>query len=161
MDTTRKEDIHSVSGENWYTRMKNRKKPTQKEILFAAKIGLGEDPTEAYLAIFDTENRDQAKKKAGILIKTERIQKIMNEKLKDTFTKFSVDLDYLIESAKDIVDGGKNDSDRLKALSMLWDAYGVIETQKITEVRGVFQGFQPEQIEQAGRNLLGVKDEEG
>ena len=83
----------------------------------------------------------------------------MNEKLKDTFTKFSVDLDYLIESAKDIVDGGKNDSDRLKALSMLWDAYGVIETQKITEVRGVFQGFQPEQIEQAGRNLLGVKDE--
>lgn len=160
MDTNRKEDIYSVSGENWYTRMKNRKKPTSKEVLFAAKVGLGEDPTEAYLAIYDTEDRDQAKKKAGILIKTERIQKIMNEKLKDTFSKLGVDLDYLIESAKDVVDGGKNDSDRLKALTMLWDAYGVIEKQKVTEVRGVFQGFQPEQIEQAGRNLLGVKDED-
>jgi hypothetical protein len=162
MDSIRKKDIYSVSGKNWYTRIKDRKDPTKKEILFAAKVGLGEDPTEAYLAIYDTEDKDQARKKAGILVKTERIQKLMNEKLKDTFSKNAIDLDYLIKSCKDVVDGGKNDSDRLKALNMLWDAYGVVEKQKVTEVRGVFQGFQPEQIEQAGRSLLGTskKDED-
>ena len=161
MDSVRKEDIHSVSGENWYTRIKNRENPTKQEVLFAAKVGLGEDPTEAYLAIYSTDDRNQAKKKSAILVKTERIKKIMREDLKDTFSNNAVDLDYLIKSAKDVVDGGKNDSDRLKALNMLWDAYGVVEKQKVTEVRGIFQGFKPEQIEQAERNLIGnVKDEE-
>ena len=35
MDSVRKKDIYSVSGENWYTRLKNRKKCTKKELAFA------------------------------------------------------------------------------------------------------------------------------
>ena len=158
MDTARKKDIYSVSGENWYTRLKNRKNPTKKEILFAKRIQRGGDPILTYVEIFNTTNRKNAKEKAALLIKSERIQKIMNEDLKDVFANKGVDLEYLIGSAKDVVDGAKNDSDRLKALSMLWDAFGVVKQQKITEIAGVFQGFDVKHLESAERKQIETGD---
>lgn len=83
----------------------------------------------------------------------------MRQDLKDSFSKLNIDLDYLIESAKDVVDGGKNDSDRLKALNMLWDAFGVVEQQKVTEVKGIFQGFQPEELTGIERKELAEASE--
>ena len=146
MDTEKKKDIYSISGKNWYERLTTRKDPTNQEVLFAQRLSLGDSPTEAYLAVYNTSSEDSAKKKAAILVKQERIQKLVRQDLKDTFSKLGVDLDYLVESAKNVVDGGKNDSDRLKALNMLWDAFGVIEQQKVTEIKGVFQGFSPEEL---------------
>ena len=154
MDTVRKKDIYSVSGENWYSRLKNRKKPTKKEIIFAKRVQRGGDPILTYVEIFNTTNKKNAKEKAALLIKSERIQKIMNEDLKDVFANKGVDLDYLIGSAKDVVDGAKNDSDRLKALNMLWDAFGVVKQQKVTEIAGVFQGFDLKHIEGAERKQI-------
>ena len=86
----------------------------------------------------------------------------MREELQASFAKQGIDLDYLIGSAKEVVDGGKNDSDRLKALNMLWDAFGVVEKQAVTEVKGIFQGFSPEQLDSAenGRLLSGGGDDE-
>ena len=159
MDSVRKGDIYSFSGKNWYERLTGRKEPTKNEILFAQRISLGSTPTEAYLAVYNTDNEDTAKKKSAILIKQERIQKLVRQDLKDSFSKLGVDLDYLIESAKDVVDGGKNDSDRLKALSMLWDAFGVVEEQKVTEIKGLFQGFSPEQLVGAERTQIEEKTE--
>ena len=158
MDTTRKKDIYSISGDNWYTRLKNRKNPTKKEIIFAKRIQRGGDPILTYVEVFNTTNKKNAKEKAALLIKSERIQKIMNEDLKDVFVKKGVDLEYLIGSAKDVVDGAKNDSDRLKALSMLWDAFGVVKQQKITEIAGVFQGFDLKHLESAERKQIGAGD---
>ena len=83
----------------------------------------------------------------------------MTQDLKDTFSKLGVDLDYLIESAKDVVDGAKNDSDRLKALGMLWQAFGVVEEQKVTEIKGVFQGFSPKELMTAERGQIESKKE--
>ena len=160
MDSIRTGDIYSISGKNWYERLTGRKEPTKNEILFAQRISLGSTATEAYLAVYNTENEETAKKQSAILIKQERIQKLVRQDLKDTFSKLGVDLDYLIESAKDVVDGGKNDSDRLKALTMLWQAFGVVEEQKVTEIRGLFQGFSPEQLVDAGRDAIDDKKEE-
>ena len=84
----------------------------------------------------------------------ERIDTLMREELKDTFGKHAIDLDYLIGIAKDVTDGAKNDADRLRALTMLWDAYGVIEKQKITNVTGIFQGLSQEQLDSAQRPEL-------
>lgn len=78
----------------------------------------------------------------------------MDEDLKDVFAAKGVDLDYLIGACKEVVDGGKNDSDRLKALNMLWDAFGVVKQKQVTEVRGVFQGFSPEEIEGVQRQEI-------
>ena len=154
MDSVRRKDIYTIGGQNWYTRLKNRKEPTKKEIVFAKRIQRGGEPAEIYAEIFNTTSEKNAKEKAALLIKSERIQKIMNEDLKDVFATKGVDLDYLIGACKDVVDGGKNDSDRLKALNMLWDAFGVIEKQKITEVAGVFQGFDLKHLEGAERKQI-------
>ena len=159
LDSIRNGDIYSLSGKNWYERLTGRKEPTKNEILFAQRISLGSSPTEAYLAVYNTDNEDTAKKKSAILIKQERIQKLVRQDLKDTFSKLGVDLDYLIESAKDVVDGAKNDSDRLKALGMLWQAFGVVEEQKVTEIKGVFQGFSPKELMTAERGQIESKKE--
>ncbi len=151
LDSVRRENIYSINGKSWRNTLKDRKNPTESEILFAKRVAYGEEPYIAYLEVYSTKDEKTAKKKASILIKTKRIQKIMDEDLKDVFKRQSVDLDYLIESAKLVVDSGKNDSDRLKALHMLWDAYGVVKQKQITEVRGVFQGFSPEELDVAQR----------
>ena len=78
----------------------------------------------------------------------------MNEKLETTFNTLGVDLDYLIGAAKDITDNAKNDSDRIRSLSMLWDAFGVIEKQKVTNVTGIFQGISQDQLDSAQRPEL-------
>ena len=95
-----------------------------------------------------------ASEKAASLIKTERVDSIMREELKDSFGKHSIDLDYLIGVAKTVTEGAKNDADRLRALTMLWDAYGVVEKQKITNVTGIFQGITENQLEAAQRPEL-------
>ena len=53
----------------------------------------------------------------------------------------------------------KNDSDRINALKMLWDAYGVVKQQKITQVAGIFQGHTTGQLESAKRPQLGESNE--
>ena len=87
---------------------------------------------------------------SALLIKQERVQKNVDEILEDVFKKRGIDLEFLIEAAQDVVSGGKNDSDRLNALRMLWDAYGVVKSQKVTHV-GLFQGHTVNQLEEARR----------
>ena len=162
MTTDKMKDIYSVSGKSWEDRTKDRKKPTSNEILFASCVLRGDDPAEAYIKVCNTKSEQTAKKRAALLVKQKRIQTLMREELQASFAKQGIDLDYLIGSAKEVVDGGKNDSDRLKALNMLWDAFGVVEKQAVTEVKGIFQGFSPEQLDSAenGRLLNGGGDEE-
>jgi hypothetical protein len=154
MTTEKQQDIYSVGGKSYASRMRDRVKPTEKEILFASYIVRGNKPVEAYLKVFNTKNETTAKKRAAILVQQKRIQNLMREELKLAFAKQAIDLDYLLEAAKNVVDGGKNDSDRLKALSMLWDAFGVVEKKAVTEVKGVFQGFSDNQLTAIDRDLL-------
>ena len=43
---------------------------------------------------------------------------------------------------------------------MLWDAFGVVEKQKVTEVAGLFQGFTAAEIEKVERKALNGKEAE-
>ena len=154
MDTIRKGDIYNLSGSTWYTKIKEREAPTPKEIVFAQRYALGENPIKAYMETYNS-TEDRAKKMSALLIKQERIQKVVKEELKDVFSKKGIDLEFLIGAAQDVVAGGKNDSDRLNALKMLWDAFGVVEQQKVTQVAGIFQGHTMGQLEDAKRPELG------
>ena len=164
MDTAERESRTTLNGLHNYNSVKNRKKLTQREILFAKRIVLGEKPIEAYLAVYDAKSKSYANRRAALLMKTERVDKLMNQNLKDTFSKIGVDLDYLIQQAKDERDNSKNGSDRLNALKMLWEAWGVIEKRKVTEITGIFQGFDQKHLEDAKRPELtehqSVGDEE-
>ena len=50
--------------------------------------------------------------------------------------ELGTDAEYLISRVKQIVDNGKKASDRIRALQMLWDAYGVCE-EKPDRYRGL------------------------
>ena len=151
MDTTERDNRHNFSGKYNYVSAIKRKNPTQREILFAKRIALGERPVDAYLAIYDAKSRSYANRRAALLLKTERVNRLMNKDLEDVFAKKGIDLDYLIGQAKDECDNSKNGSERLNALKMLWDAFGVIEKQKVTEITGIFQGFDNKRLEEAKR----------
>ena len=94
MDSVRKKDIYTMSGQNWYTRLKNRTKATRREVVFAKRVRNGGDAVLTYAEVFNTTSEKNAKEKAALLIKSERVQKIMNEKLDDVFKNRGVDLDY-------------------------------------------------------------------
>lgn len=146
LDTVRKQDIYSISGKSSYQNVLDRKNPTQKEIFFALRAAKGQTPAEAYLEVFDTKNPKTAKKKAAILIKTERIQKILKQDMKDVFEKIGANTESMVEVVWDIAQNGKNDSDRLKASGMMWDAADLVEKNRVTEVAGKFFGFTPEKL---------------
>jgi hypothetical protein len=160
MDTEKTGDIYSISGKTWEVRTKERKTPTYNEIIFASFVNSGDEPVEAYLKVYKTKNKEKAKARAILLVKQKRIQNLMREELKLSFGKSAIDLDWLISSAKDLVDGGKNDSDRINALKMLWDAWGVVEKRPVTEVRGVIQEFSPKQLDAVLNPQLGSGNEE-
>jgi len=151
MDTKHRKDRHSLSGKSWYEKLVDRKVPTGKEVLFAARLANGQGPTEAYLAVYDTKNELTAKKKAAILVKTERISKILKQDLKDVFEAMGADTKSMVEVVWHVAQNGKNDSDRLKAASMMWDAADLVEKHKVTEIKGLFQGYDPTQIEEFKR----------
>ena len=154
MDTAERENRTTLNGLRSDSAVKKRKNLTQREILFAKRISLGEKPMEAYLAVYDAKSREYANRRAALLMKTKRVDTFMNQDLKDTFVKKGVDLDYLIQQAKDECDNSKNGSDRLNALKMLWEAWGVVEKRKVTEITGIFQGFDQKRLEDAKRPEL-------
>ena len=154
MDTVKRADIYNMSGVDRKNVIYTRKKVTKNEILFSKRIAGGQDPVEAYLDVYPAKSEKYAKRMSALLLKTERVDSLVREELKGTFDELGVDLNYLIGVAKDITDGAKNDSDRIRTLSMLWDAYGVVEKQKITNVTGIFQGITENQLEAAQRPEL-------
>ena len=87
MDTADRENRTTLNGLSSESSVKKRKNLTQREILFAKRIAIGDKPIEAYLAVYDAKSRDYANRRAALLIKTKRIDKFMNQDLKDTFAK--------------------------------------------------------------------------
>lgn len=151
LDTKKKKDIYSVSGKSSYEKVIDRKTPTQKEIFFALRAAKGQDPAKAYLEIYDTKNPDTARKKAAVLLKTERIQKLMRQDMKDVFEKLGANTEAMVDVVWDIAQNGKNETARLAASKMMWDAADLVENNKVTEIAGVFQGITQEQLGAATR----------
>ena len=157
MNTSERESRYTLNGKHPDTVLKERKVPTFREKLFANKVAKGRKAIDAYLEVYDGNSREHAKRRAALLLKTERVITLMNanEDLKKVFAELGVDLDYLIKSCKSEIDNGKNGSDRLNALKMMWEAFGVVpEKQKATEITGIFQGFEPTQLEEIKRPAL-------
>jgi len=154
MDTAEREDRYCLSGKSSRNSTINRKNPTKREVLFAKRVFLGMKAVDAYIDVYNTNSRSYAKRRAALLLKTQRMDVLMDKNKEDVMGKLKIDLHYLLEKAKEEVDNGKNGSDRLNALKMLWDAWGVVEKQKITEVTGIFQGFEQNKLEEIKRPEL-------
>ena len=114
--------------------VQERKKPTDKEVIFASKIVRGADAVKAYMEVYRSNNANHAKRRSALLLKTERINTLMNptkEELTEVFASLDVDLKFLIREAKDQVVDGKNGSDKMNALKMLWEDFGVVTQKKV------------------------------
>ena len=157
MDTAEREDRYNISGKSNAKTIKERKKANPREVQFARKVLKGKDAVDAYLEVYDANSKNYAKTRAALLMKTERIEKLMNpgtEELDKVFGNLDITLDLLIERAKTEALDSKNGSDRLNALKMLWDAFGVVSQKKVTEVAGIFQGFESAQLKEVERPSL-------
>ena len=157
MDTAERDSRYTINGKLDSNTVKERKKPTDKEVIFASKIVRGADAVKAYMEVYRSNNENHAKRRSALLLKTERINTLMNptkEELTEVFASLDVDLKFLIREAKDQVIDGKNGSDKMNALKMLWEAFGVVTQKKVTEVAGIFQGFEPAQLKEVKRPSL-------
>jgi len=145
------DNIYSFSGKKYQQgSLKDRKDPTTNEVLFAQYVSKGVSPEEAYLKVYKTKNNKHAYISAGILVKTERVQKLMREDLKPVLKELGIDMELVLAGIRDIATTAEKDSDRLKALIELETYLEIKETTKVQEVTGaLFQGFQPAQLEAA------------
>ena len=150
MDTERRDNIYTISGKRTSSNL------TKNEILFSQHVVRGVSPEDAYLKVFRTNSRRYAKLQSGILIKSERIRKIMKEELKPVMQSLGICPELVLAGIRDIAtDEEAKDSDKLKALFELGEILELKETQRTTEVSGaLFQGFQPQQLESVDRPKL-------
>lgn len=158
MDTEKRENIYSFSARasnDTHRRIKDRDYLTANEAAFSKYIANGFSPEEAYKKAYGTDNVRYAKMKSAVLVKQERIVSAVKEELDVVLKGMGIDLKYLIKGVKLEAENADKSNDRLKALSMLWDAADVIPKQKVTQLTGaVFQGFDDKTLESAKRPEL-------
>jgi len=149
MDTEKRDNIYSFSGKDYrYGSLQERVRPTTNEVVFAQYVSRGLSPADAYLKAYRSNAGKHAALSAGILIKTERIQKLMREDLKPVLKQLGIDREFVLGGIRDIAETGGKDSDRLKALIELGDILEIREVTKVQEITGaLFQGFQPKELE--------------
>lgn len=141
------ENIYSFSKSNCYKNFKDRKDVTSRELLFARYIAKGDNVVTAYLNAYKTENPEYANKRSQSLLKTERIQSMINEEVRKILDEEGVTPNYIIRTFKLVSDLSERDTDKLRALESLAKMSGLFEQEKQTEQLTVFAGFTDKQLE--------------
>ena len=154
MDTSKRENVWSLSGKNTEKLIFDRKSLTKKEVIFVQFIARGVSLQQAYLNAYDTKNPRYALEQSAKLIKTERVQKAMKEELKPVLKELNIDDKSVLEGIKRVAENSEKDETKLKALFKLSDILDLEDkTQtKVTQLSGaVFQGFSDNILEEVQR----------
>ena len=154
MDTSKRENVWSISGKDTERVIFDRKNMTKKELVFVQIITSGVSLQQAYLNAFDTNNPRYALEQSAKLIKTERVQKAMKEELKPVLEELGIDDKSVLEGIKKVAEGSEKDETKLKALFKLSDILDLEDkTQtKVTQLSGaVFQGFAENVLDEVQR----------
>lgn len=148
---------------NTNKRVKERTECTNREKIFATSVAVGKDAVSAYMKAFTEANRNTARKKAVILLKQERIMSEIEKTSKEVAKELGIDHAYILGSLKQLADTSEDQNIALQSIKELGKAIGTLGNQvkKIeTGVVGLFQGFSPEEIEGAQRQILPESTEE-
>ena len=154
MDTSKRENVWSLSGKNTEKLIFDRKTLTKKEVICVQFIARGVSLQDAYLKAFDTNNPRYALEQSAKLMKTERVQKAMKEELKAVLKELNIDDKSVLEGIKRVAENSEKDETKLKALFKLADILDLEDkTQtKVTQLSGaVFQGFADNVLEEIQR----------
>lgn len=134
-------------------RQQSRKKATNKEFLFAKYVAKGDDIVDSFIKAFPTNNKEYAKKEAGMLLKTDRVKSLVREEIDKLMNEAEITPLYILEKMKDIIESdGSRDSDKVSLLKELVNIAGMKDMDKKSESVTVFQGFSPEQLNAIGGN---------
>ena len=146
---------------NTNKRVTERKKPTNKEKVFATTVAVGTDAVKAYMDAFEEKDRDKARKKAVVLLKQRRVMEEIEKNVKDVAKALNIDHDYILRSLKHLADFSDDPNISLQSLKELGKAIGTLGggVKRVeTGVVGIFQGFSPEQLNSARRQLESKKE---
>tara|TARA_R100001082_G_scaffold108336_1_gene83442 strand:+ start:253 stop:1017 length:765 start_codon:yes stop_codon:yes gene_type:complete len=136
-----------------YQITKDRKKPTNKEFLFAKYVAKGDDMVEAFMRVYPAKSKDYAKREANLLMSTKRIQSLIREEIEKVMNEADITPLYILEKMKDIIESeASKDSDKVSLLKELVSIAGMKDTDKKSESVTVFQGFSPEQLDAISGN---------
>tara|TARA_R100000654_G_scaffold31080_1_gene55945 strand:+ start:1177 stop:1935 length:759 start_codon:yes stop_codon:yes gene_type:complete len=137
----------STKGKSPSVRKKERKHVTEKEFLFSKYVAKGDDVVDAYMKAFPSKKEDYAKSQAKLLLKTDRVKKLIREEIDKYLNEAEITPLYLLEEMRNIIDkSGATDRDKLTALTTLMKLSGMMDTEKQTESVTLFQGFTKEQL---------------
>ena len=145
------------------SRVRKRTKPTNKEKEFATNVVVGMGAVKAYMTAFNEENKDNAKKKAAVLLKQERIRMEIDKTALEVAKELGIDHKYILQKLKDLVDYSEDDNIQLQSVKELGKALGTLghtTKQKEIGVVGMFQGFSPKELQSADRNEITASSEE-
>ena len=149
------------SNTNFY----KRDKTTKKEKVFATNVAVGMGAVKSYMDAFSELDSYKAGNKAAILLRQERVMKEVEQSVVDVAKSMGVDHEYILTKLKCLVDSSIEDSIVLNAVKELGKAIGTIGgvtiKQRETGIIGLFQGFEPGQLESAKRPELVELTEEG
>ena len=141
------ESIYTFSGIDGHKNFLERKELNPREIMFARYVALGEDSVDSYLKSFKTEDRKYASSRSGQLLKTERVQKMVREEIKQILDEEGVSANYIIQKFKQVADIGDRDTDVLRSLESLAKMSGLFDTGAEKQQLTVWGGFSPEQLD--------------
>ena len=145
------------------SRVRKRTKPTNKEKEFATNVVVGMGAVKAYMTAFNEENKDNAKKKAAVLLKQERIRMEIDKTALEVAKQLGIDHEYILQKLKDLADYSEDDNIQLQSVKELGKAIGTVGNvtkQKEIGVVGMFQGFSPKELQSADRNEITSSSEE-
>ena len=106
---------------------------------------------------FTEDDSSKARKKAIVLLKQERVMKEIEKSVGDVATELGIDHEYILARLKYLVDNSDDENISLQSVKELGKAIGTLggAVKKVeTGVLGLFQGFSPEQIDTAKREVL-------
>jgi len=156
LDTSKRKNIYSFSGEYSQTLIEQRRKLTNNEELFVQYLACGIPMRDAYLKAFPTNDERYALSQAKTIIRTDRIKTAMKKELEPIVNELGITPEYVLGVIKDIAEASERDETRLKAVTKLSDILDLEDknTTRVTQLTGaVFQGFSDEQIDKASRPL--------
>jgi len=156
LDTSRKKNIYSFSGEFAQTLIEQRRKLTSNEEVFVQFLASGVPMRDAYLKAFPTNDERYALSQAKTLTRTERIKTAMRKELEPVMNELGIDSEYILGAIKDMAETADREDTRLKAIFKLSDILDLEDksSTKVTQLTGaVFSGFSDEQIEGVQRPL--------
>ncbi|MFC1535744.1 hypothetical protein ACFL4H_00090 [Candidatus Neomarinimicrobiota bacterium] len=136
---------------------RNKKSFTKKERIFTAKVMMGIEPKEAVKTTYETQNDYQAKLKAGVLLKKERIMSEINNGVQDVLEDLKIDDRYILQGYKDFFEDETIDPNvRIRALNRLTELKGIMpEKKRITSAFSILndirEGFTDKDLQIAER----------